>query len=102
MRSFGATGERGLRVSPGDIEVALLDAATGLHGRRPSLSERVGVAFWTASMVRKLLGRCQDLLQQRFGCYVGLASGSDAETSSWTDYDYSELAEWIAEKAGAA
>ena len=98
-RSFG--GERGLAISGGDIEVALLDAATDLNGRRPSLSERVGDVFSTASMVRKLLGRCQDLIEERFGCRLGLASGSEQEASSLTSFQYAELAEWITEKVPA-
>ncbi len=94
----GAAGERGLGISGGDIEVALLDAATHLNNCRPSLSDRVGDVFPTASTVRKLLAGCQDLIEERFGCRVGLASGSDEEASSLTSLQYGELAEWIAEK----
>ncbi|WP_310498012.1 hypothetical protein [Sandarakinorhabdus sp.] len=94
--------DRGGGPDIGDIELLVLDAAQQLHGTRADLFDTIGDVFGDAPKVRRLLGKCQELVWQRFHNPVALADGKETEMRAWCGQSYQALSQWLGEKLGIA
>lgn len=84
---------------PADSEACVLDCATGLTNRDFSLSDLVSSGFEGATQVRRLMGRIQDQLAERFDINLDLASGGDEVMDEHAERTFRGLSIFLLEQA---
>lgn len=82
-------------------EQSVLDSAERLTNRRPGLGDPVSDYFDTENRVRRLLGRVQDYIDERYAIRVELADGSSAELQELQDGTFHGLSSWVLDQVRA-